>query len=102
LGSKGSEDLKNALVTIGNDYFKQWEGLDDKPVRFMYSIDETTNPLEKRIRQILKLADGPQLLVINLPEQVKYPFKGEINGDTMKTFIADYIAGKVDAVGLNE
>jgi len=90
---KDESKYEKLLEPIANEYAARWEGK-DAPLKFVLGGG---HELVERVKQFLNVKKTPSLLLVNLPDGVKYvPTEvgpGTITTDSIKSFIDDYLTG---------
>eukprot|EP01125_Pyxidicula_operculata_P001227 TRINITY_DN11157_c0_g1_i1.p1 TRINITY_DN11157_c0_g1~~TRINITY_DN11157_c0_g1_i1.p1 ORF type:complete len:411 (+),score=121.16 TRINITY_DN11157_c0_g1_i1:55-1287(+) len=94
---KLTDDKKNTLSKIASDYSEKWKDADPKPLHFFYGSSEG---MGGRVKSFANLSGDPLLMVLNIPEGSKVLHKGGVDEADIRSFVDDFVAGKLESVGL--
>jgi len=96
--SKRSDQLK-MIEQQAEKYFKIFEedkkksGEDASPLVFLY---DNKHPIVGKICEVFKVPESrPHLMILDVPQQCKYPLSGEITSESIRNFVENYLAKKL-------
>jgi len=85
--------LAESAISIGKEK-------DEDPAMFFY-VQKTDHQLISRVRELCKLPkpEGPQLFILDIPNEGYYTYTGDFQAEAIKDFVANYKSGEKQALG---